>query len=488
MNPDVADRKSASRVSHAEIKAGVFLTFCLALFVAMLFVLGKFGRAWRGRQEVNVVFSHGNALRPDSPVRYNGMDVGRVKTVKITHIDDALLEKLPILTRDDLVNLPLTDSERETLRDAPPPEVDVSVRKIIVGRTMILLTLDLVSEKDADRFRVDDEYHISGSLMGDSSIEIRTGAGNGVPENYNKYFLGVSGDMYSDLGKSIGQVKDILGSMAEMVGGDGQGVNIQMQLSNFDAFTERIDNVSKSMEAKLPTVWDGIDQKISDGEKKFEEIEAKVAGMKPSLDQSMENTQRAIAELRKTSLQNVQDMHERVTQYATDAKQSLASLAKAVASMKETVPGEIAAARDWSERFAPTVEKIDGFFTRADDQLNKGIESTRATLQYYIAMAANLEEKTFQLAKWPWSFARTPTAAEAQLRQEIWRGELARRQYRELRAELERMQQSLQDVNTSDKARAARVDQLLRELDGDLGVTRRGGESSPEPAAPKRRR
>ena len=36
--------------SSAEVKAGLFLTFCLALFVAMLFVYGKAARLWRGRR------------------------------------------------------------------------------------------------------------------------------------------------------------------------------------------------------------------------------------------------------------------------------------------------------------------------------------------------------------------------------------------------------------------------------------------------------
>src|SRR5258706_10884747 len=72
----MAERKPLSRFSNAEIKAGVFLTFCMALFIAMLFVLGKFGRVWRGRQEIHVAFARVNAIRPESPVKYNGLEVG----------------------------------------------------------------------------------------------------------------------------------------------------------------------------------------------------------------------------------------------------------------------------------------------------------------------------------------------------------------------------------------------------------------------------
>ena len=78
------------KISQAEIKAGVFLTFCLALFIAMLFVLGKFGRAWRGHEEIRVLFSQVSALRRDAPVRYNGMDLGRVHTLKIVRCGSGL--------------------------------------------------------------------------------------------------------------------------------------------------------------------------------------------------------------------------------------------------------------------------------------------------------------------------------------------------------------------------------------------------------------
>jgi ABC-type transporter Mla subunit MlaD len=65
--------------SSAEVKAGFFLALCLALFVAMLFIYGKVARAWRGKQEIAVVFTSVTSLRPDAPVRYNGVEVGRVK-------------------------------------------------------------------------------------------------------------------------------------------------------------------------------------------------------------------------------------------------------------------------------------------------------------------------------------------------------------------------------------------------------------------------
>ena len=101
--------------SNAEVKAGVFLTICLAMFVAMLFIYGKVARVWRGRQEISVVFTSVTSLRPDAPVRYNGVEVGRVKETSILHLNDANISRLPPLTVKDLEHLPPTVESLRTL-------------------------------------------------------------------------------------------------------------------------------------------------------------------------------------------------------------------------------------------------------------------------------------------------------------------------------------------------------------------------------------
>ena len=84
----------AGAYSHVEMKLGMFVAFCLALFVSMLITYGKISPFWRARREINVVFENSNSLRPDSPVRYNGFEVGRVKTMRIIHLDNENLDRL----------------------------------------------------------------------------------------------------------------------------------------------------------------------------------------------------------------------------------------------------------------------------------------------------------------------------------------------------------------------------------------------------------
>ncbi len=474
----MAERKASPRISHAEIKAGVFLTFCLALFISMLFVLGKFGRSWRGRQEIRVAFTQVNAVRPEAPVRYNGMDVGHVKKVRIVRVDPGFLEKLPPIERHGLENLPLDPDEIEKIGAAPDDQVDALARAAIAGRSMVLLTLDLLAENDTQRYREDDEYRIAGSLVGDSSLEIRTGKGRAIPAHHDRLFLGVGGDMYSDLGSSISQVKDILASMAEMVGGDASRQNIQGQIGNFERFTGRMDAIAESMGEKLPKIWDSVDERVERGKATLQGVEDKITGMKPRLEETLKKVQESVLEVQQNTAASVQELHDRIAERRKNANESLQKWKQGAAEYKNTIPEQVANAREWSDRFAPTVDKIDSFFTRADDQLNKGTDSTRAALRGYIAWGESLEAASYRMKRWPWSYANKPTDEIAQQREVEWRRDLARRHYAELRKELERVRKTLAELAPSDRARLGRIDQLIRESDLYLEV----GGMAPAPA------
>src|ERR1043165_8218530 len=172
-----------SGYSHSEVKSGIFLTLCLALLIAMLFKYGEWSRAWRGRQEISVVFSSVTALRPNAPVRYNGFEVGRVKDIRILHLKEGDLKHLPHMTVADLDKLPLTDSERKLLKSMTPGEFDAELEKILLKRTMLNTVLEVINEHDASRFREDDDVRITSTLMGDTSVEIASGVGPPLAES-----------------------------------------------------------------------------------------------------------------------------------------------------------------------------------------------------------------------------------------------------------------------------------------------------------------
>lgn len=244
----MATAKSAS-YSGVEVKAGLFLAFCAALFVGMLLLYGKVGRMWRERQDLHVMFSSIEALGPDAPVRLNGVDVGRVKTRTIVHLDDKTMEHMRKLTPSDLDFLPLDDEVRRKLRLVPDAEFDAACRTSLQGKTMILLVLEVLQEGNWRRYRVDDTVFLRPSLMGNVHVDLVSGNGPPVDPTAPTLMLGHSGGFFSNLARSVDQVKDVLSTVTDVVGADERR-SFMRAAGRFDPILDGMDKASSLVETR----------------------------------------------------------------------------------------------------------------------------------------------------------------------------------------------------------------------------------------------
>jgi hypothetical protein len=186
------------------------------------------------------------------------------------------------------------------------------------------------------------------------------------------------------------------------------------------------------------------------------------------VDEAMASARKSIAEAQSGFAKSAGTMLDKVQAMRKKASDSLGPWRTKAADYRDKVPAQLHSAREWTDRFMPTMDKIDSFFTRADDQLDKGIASTRATLASYVVVAGNLEETTYRLKRWPNSFAVKPDAETAQSQDLVWRRDLACRQYLELRGELQRLRDGLTATEASDKARLSRIEEIIRETDSQM--------------------
>ncbi len=452
----------------SEMKVGLFLTFCLGLFVASLFIYGSLTREWRGRRELRVIFNEVNGLRPEARVLYNGLEVGRVIKMDLVELDEALASLLPPLDDFTLEELPLSDAEREELRGIAPAELDRSIRNKLLGHGVVLLTLEVLAEGDAKRYRENDHVRVVSTLMGESAIQIISGDGAPITDQNPRLLIGSSGDMYGALAKSMNQMKDILSSIGEMIGGgdeEGAARSIAQKVANFNRFTERMESMAGSLESKLPATWDNLDTQLEKGRRKTAELAAEVAVKRPGWERSLRETETAIGKMRDDLTKGVEEGRQKIAAVSEDADGMLQPLAQTVQRQKGQIPNTIRDAREWTERIDGRVEAIGREMTHFDRTLTQGSESVRQAFQGMVMTADRLEEKLWYLSAYPWSFVRTPSGPEAAALDREWRRVLLGRHFRELRSELGVAEKEYKPGDRSDQTRQERIRQALQELD-----------------------
>ncbi len=66
-----------------EIRAGIFLLFSFAILVVMVFAVSDIKSLFKKKKEVRVLFSSSEGIEKNAPVRYSGMKIGKVESVRV---------------------------------------------------------------------------------------------------------------------------------------------------------------------------------------------------------------------------------------------------------------------------------------------------------------------------------------------------------------------------------------------------------------------
>jgi phospholipid/cholesterol/gamma-HCH transport system substrate-binding protein len=68
---------------RSEIRAGIFLLASFLIFAIMVFAVSDVGSLFRRKKDVRVLFSFSDGIERKAPVRYSGMKIGTVKSVRV---------------------------------------------------------------------------------------------------------------------------------------------------------------------------------------------------------------------------------------------------------------------------------------------------------------------------------------------------------------------------------------------------------------------
>ena len=449
--------------SNAEVKAGVFLSICIALFIAMLFIFGNVARVWRKPKDISVVFTSVTSLRQDAPVRYNGVAVGRVKKITILRLDDAKLHLLPPVRPADLDNLPLSDKEVKNLRDplkTPPDKFQDAVNEKLKNRTMIQLVLEVLQEGDPARYRQDDQVNISTTLMGDTSVEIASG--NGDPIDSNHYLLGHSGDFFTNLAKSVEQVKEILGSVSDVVGQDERD-SVRKALRRFDSITERVERIVKLADDRLPLTWNRVDDLADSAKVNINKVGDTVVGVQPQINKTLATADAAVKDLQERVGKLADEAKDAVVDVRGEVKPIFADLQHITSKSKDDLPELVKNAKDLAGRLEQSAGKVDSVLSTGERLLNDSYPDLRRLVLAFRMGAENFEEATNLLKRKPWLLLKGPSdeGAYSNAQKTAQDLERATRRFRELSTELAAIRRNM---DQAPKEKLERIDFVLQEL------------------------
>lgn len=86
-----------------EIRAGVFLVLSFAILAVMVFAVSDIQSIFRKKREIKALFAFSDGIEKNAPVRYSGMKIGKVESVRVAPGHHDQIEVALSVYRDTVV-------------------------------------------------------------------------------------------------------------------------------------------------------------------------------------------------------------------------------------------------------------------------------------------------------------------------------------------------------------------------------------------------
>ena len=363
---------------HAEIKAGAFVAFALALLFVMVFSVGNCRQVLRGRQDLTVFFSHVTGLQPNSPVNYAGVEIGRVREIRILVVSPELLAAMSRITADNVDRLPVSMEEADLLKAVKNPgELDAKARQMITGRTIIALILEITRGRPEIVFRQDDLVRLEATLMGDSTVDISTGSEKALAGG--QALLGDGSNLLTQMSASMREVRKLLEKVSGIIG-DEERSAVQDTLANLKKISEEASRTTATVRAMVDENRVGLRDSVADMRK------------------TMAEARKAVEEARPVALEMLASGRKMMDKGQETTKLSAELLAEA----KPRLTSLIENADKASKATAEALTELDKVLLQAGE----GVEENRPVIRRAMAdvreSSRNLREMTDRLKREPW--------------------------------------------------------------------------------------
>jgi ABC-type transporter Mla subunit MlaD len=353
----------------------------------------------------------------------------------------------------------------------PPPSeqaaavFDRKCRELVRGRTMIQLTLEVRREQNVSVYHEDDQVRINTTLLGDTSVEIVAGHGSPLEPGSQRILLGVSGDFFSNLARSVEQVKDILATVSEVIGPEERRC-IQRALRRFDPITRNIEGLTVTVNDRLPKTWDKLDALADQTHKDLEQLGKTIRELDPLLRKTLADADGAILDLQKRVGALADGAGEAVGDVRARLRPILDNVRVLTDGAKTDVPKLLQNAGDLAQRLKTSADRLDGVLGGADRLLGESYGDLRRMVVAFRMSAENFEDCTALLKRRPWLIYNKPNEPKdfENAREMATKLEKATASFRDLSVQLGALRQTLPDQ--ANQEALARMDFLIRELNG----------------------
>jgi ABC-type transporter Mla subunit MlaD len=349
---------------HDEVWAGGFVALALALLFVMVFSIGNCRQVLRGRQEMTVLFSHVTGLQSNSPVNYAGVEIGRVREIRILTVTPELLAALPAIGADEVDRLPVSLEEADRLKAiAKPQELNEKARELIVKRTIIGLQLEIARGSREIVFREDDLVRLEATLMGQSTVEISPGSGKELPAGRN--LLGDGSNLLTQMSSSMRDVRKLLERLSNIVG-DEERTAIHATLANIKKVSDDASQTITAVRDMVKENREGLRTSVADLRKAMEEARKAVEEIRPAAVAMVDSGRKMMDKGQETTKLSAEILN--------DAKPHLLSLIENADKAAKATAG--------------TIEELDHLLVEAGDTVEESDMTDRLKFEPWLLMKA----------------------------------------------------------------------------------------------------
>jgi phospholipid/cholesterol/gamma-HCH transport system substrate-binding protein len=316
----------------SEYKAGMFIFLSLVVLSVFIFMLGDVKERFRPKKNISVVFDFTVGLEIGAPVRYAGLQVGRVSEIDLLNsLDEEGMDRVIVMAeinpsikvrRDSLASIKtsgLMGGPYLEIRPGNSSSPVLEEGEHLIGQEAFQFTEigDMVEEvvmqvrkftQLADSLTVDSRETLQAFKTSLDSVNgILTENRQGIRENLKNLAL-VSGEMHKVLegnGAKIGQTINHLHSFMEKA----DGLMTDKEL-DFIKIIDQTEGLTKELESLLKENRTGITELVSSMKEDTGSIAKNINSASTSLNATLHQSSSILVENRRNILELIQNLNE----------------------------------------------------------------------------------------------------------------------------------------------------------------------------------